>query len=143
MWAPEDFPGAANVPWPLLIRARWAHQIDAVAASVVMDRLSRAASVDFLRDLATVAHALQAGPKEGDPVQPEQHVTALQAFADFDDICPDWWPRRFPPRPKGFEDLFDPTSDLILDAAINLVASVGSPGLEQFRGVLEGARNRG
>jgi hypothetical protein len=141
MWAPDDFPGADNVPWPLLIRARFAHQVDSLVASVVIDRLSRAASVDLLRDLATAAHQVS---RKGEELPADQHVEVLRAFADFDDICPPWWPRRWPPRPKGLEDLFDPAVNEILEASIALVGTAGSGELQgEFRSVLERSIARG
>ena len=35
MWDPEGFPGADTVPWPLLIRARYQFELDAVIAGGV------------------------------------------------------------------------------------------------------------
>ena len=42
MWTQDDFPGADHVPWQLLIRARFVHEIDAVIASRVVTRLAPA-----------------------------------------------------------------------------------------------------
>ena len=67
MWDSDNFPGADNVPWQLLIRARFAHEIDAILASVVVARVGAVASVDITRQVAAVAQGVIAAERgEGD-----------------------------------------------------------------------------
>jgi len=52
MWDPEHVPGVDHVPWQLLIRARFAHELDAVLASVVVERFGAVVSVEVTRKVA-------------------------------------------------------------------------------------------
>ena len=55
MWDPENFPGADHVPWQLLIRARFAYEIDAALASVIVSRIGAVASTEITYKVAEVA----------------------------------------------------------------------------------------
>ncbi len=134
MWDPENFPGADNVPWPLLIRARFVRELDAVIASTVVQAVGRVASVEATRIVATAAQkAMSAAVRE--QATPEQRTVAFDAALDWDDWCGTGWPRRWPPRPKlGFEDLNDPVSELVIGKAFDLVQQGGSDALQKTLG---------
>jgi hypothetical protein len=133
MWDPDSFPGADAVPWQLLIRARYANEVDALVASVVVRQVARFASVKVTEQLtASAGEGLALSPR--DEVGAEQRVGALSAVADFDEICPRNWPFRWPPRPHGFDDLSDPISAVVVAGALDLVRSAGSEALNKTLG---------
>ncbi len=130
MWTPDDFPGADHVPWQLLIRARLAHELDAVIASLVVRQVGAVIGDKHAMVLARSARVARSGEKAG----AEQKVGALSLLADWDgEICPPNWPFRWPPRKRGFEELDDPIAVLGIDRALELV-TFGSAGLQQSLG---------
>jgi hypothetical protein len=134
MWDPDSFPGADHVPWQLLIRARYAHELDAVLASVVVARVGAVASVEIARKVAEVAtHGLS---PDAEKVTASTKVRALSAAADFDDWwCGTPWPRHWPPKPHGvFDDLSDPLAELVIDQALTMVRAGGSEALQKSLG---------
>lgn len=133
MWDPEHFPGADNVPWQLLIRARFVHEIDAVLASTIVSHVGAVASVEAARIVATAAQKAIVASRE--TATPEQRTTAFDAAIDWDDWCGTGWPRRWPPRPKlGFDDLADPVAELVIGKALELVRAGGSEQLQKTLG---------
>ncbi len=133
MWTAEDFPGADSVPWPLLIRARHAYEIDAVVASTILRQVSQLASVAVTERLAEAAHtALADSPRE--EAGHDQRLNALTTMADFDELCPPWfrWPR---PKPR-YDDISDPLLGLVVEGAMELVRSVGSESLNKTLGAV-------
>ena len=133
MWDPDNFPGADHVPWQLLIRARFAHELDAVLASVVVSRVGAVASVDITRKVAEVA--AQAVTADREKVTAATKVRALSAAADFDDWCGTPWPRHWPPKPHGvLDDLSDPIVGLVVEQALTMVRAGGSEGLQKSLG---------
>jgi hypothetical protein len=133
MWDPDSFPGADHVPWQLLIRARFAHELDAVLASVVVARVGAVASVDITRKVAEVA--TQAVTADREKVTAATKVRALAAAADFDDWCGTPWPRHWPPKPHGvLDDLSDPLVGLVVEQALTMVRAGGSEGLQKSLG---------
>ena len=134
MWDPDNFPGADNVPWQLLIRARYAHELHAVLASVVVARVGAVASVGITRQVAAVAQDAVTADRE--KVTAATKVRALSAAADFDDWwCGTPWPRRWPPKPHGvFDDLSDPIAGLVIEQALTMVRAGGSEGLQKALG---------
>ena len=134
MWDPDNFPGADHVPWQLLIRARYAHEIDAVIASYVVARIGAVASAELTFKIAEVAS--QTMPAERVKATATARLNALSAIADFDDWP--WcgtppWPRHWPPKPRGFDDLSDAVLPLVLERAAAFVRAGGS---EQLQGSL-------
>ena len=134
MWDPENFPGADHVPWQLLIRARFAHELDAVLASVVVARVGAVSSVEITRKVAEVA--TQAITADREKATATSKMRALSAAADFDDWwCGTPWPRHWPPKPHGvFDDLSDPIAELVIDQALTMVRAGGSEGLQKSLG---------
>ena len=134
MWDPDNFPGADNVPWQLLIRARFAHEIDAILASVVVARVGAVASVDITRQVAAVAQGVIAAERE--KATAATKVRALSAAAEFDDWwCGTPWPRHWPPKPHGvFDDFSDPIAGLVIEQALTMVRAGGSPALQKSLG---------
>lgn len=144
MWDIDNFPGADKVPWQLLIRARFAYEIDAVVASRVVHTLAgvlpRAAAVEFAR---AATRSVSAASRE--PVERETAARALIALADFDDWCGTVWPRwpwPWPPVPgpwpdprgidiERFGEILDPIVVIAFDRARELVDAVGSPELQK------------
>lgn len=133
MWDPDNFPGADNVPWQLLIRARFVHELDAILASVVVARVGAVASVEITRKVAEVA--AQAVGAEREKVTAGTKVRAVSAVADFDDWCGTPWPRRWPPKSHGvFDDLSDPMAGLVIEQALSMVRAGGSEALQKSLG---------
>ena len=134
MWDPDNFPGADHVPWQLLIRARYAHELDAVLASVVVDRIGAVASVEITRRVAEVA--AQAITADREKVSAATRVRAMSAAADFDDWwCGTTWPRHWPPKPHDlFDDLSDPVAGLVIEQALAMVRGGGSEALQKSLG---------
>ena len=133
MWAPDDFPGADSVPWPLLIRARYAHEIDAVIASRLVGRLAPALGLSKAVRLAEVARV----QRSDEPATAEMKVNALSAIADWEDgeICPRNWPRGWPPKRRGFEELDDPLVSLALEASLEVIRAA-SPSFQEQVGAM-------
>lgn len=133
MWDPENFPGADNVPWQLLIRARFVHEVDAVLASVVVSRVGSVASVEVVRRLTEAAG--QGLARDFERTSSSGRVRALSAAADFDDWCGTPWPRPWPPRRNpAFDDLADPVMPMVVAQAHRLVMSGGSEALQKSLG---------
>ncbi|MBO9521078.1 MAG: hypothetical protein J7518_06025 [Nocardioidaceae bacterium] len=134
MWDPDNFPGADNVPWQLLIRARFVHELDAVIASTVVHHVAAVASVDATRTVAGAAQKAIAHASR-EQASPEQRVAAFDAAMDFDDWCPTR-PRPWPwPGPRrDFAELADPIADLVITKAAELVKVGGSEALQQTLG---------
>ncbi len=133
MWTEDGFPAADNVPWQLLIRARFAHEIEGYVASTVVRGVSHFAGARLSAEVAKVALDAVAESRRS-PVElgAEERVRILNAVADWDgEICPPWWPWPFPPRPKHLGDIDDPLIFEVLGAAIELARSVGAKGLAQ------------
>lgn len=136
MWTSEDFPGAKNVNWQLLIRARYVHEIDATLASTVVRAVGSLASVGAGKALAVAAEKALSGER---PVEASaQHrVTALTAMLDWDEWCGTPWPHHWgwPPRcHDGFDDLSDPLTSVFADRALQLVKAAGSEALQKSLG---------
>ena len=133
MWDAEHFPGVNNVPWQLLIRARYAYEIDAVLASVVVARVGEVASASIGRKVAEVAQ--EAVTAEREKATSTGRLRALSAVADFDDWCGNSWPRPWPPKPHGvFDDVSDPITELVIEHALTMVRSGGSEALQKTLG---------
>src|SRR5690242_3878925 len=74
----------SKVPWQLLIRARTVAELDAVIASVVLNRIAEIGSTHVVQ---TVARAAAEGVGSHDePATAEQKLGALSAVAEFDDF---------------------------------------------------------
>jgi hypothetical protein len=133
MWDPDNFPGADNVPWQLLIRARFVHELDAVLASVVVSRIGAVASYEMTRQVAEVAG--KAVTAEHVKVTANGKLRAITAAWEFDDWCGNGWPRPWPPKKHGsFEDLSDPITTLVFEQALEMVRAGGSEGLQKSLG---------
>jgi hypothetical protein len=133
MWTSDDFPGAQNVPWQLLIRARYVHEIDAVVASLVFNQLAAVASTEIA---AHVAAAGRSTVHTSDRATAEQKVAAMSAIMDWDGpICgtryPGWW--HHGPRPH-FEGISDPICSVAFAKAAELVNRAGSEELQKNLG---------
>jgi len=133
MWDIDHFPGADNVPWQLLIRARLVREIDAVLASTIVSQVGAVAS-------PKVTHAVAAAAQEGitggnrEHATTEQRVAAFDAALDFDDWCGTPWPHHWPPRPKRMDDLADPITEVVLGRSLELVRRAGSEELQKTLG---------
>jgi hypothetical protein len=133
MWDADNFPGAENVPWQLLIRARLVREIDAVLASAIVSQVGAVASKKVTHAVAMSAQAGIAGANR-EQASTEQRVAAFDAALDFDDWCGTSWPHRWPPRPKGMDDLADPITEVVLGKALELVRLAGSEELQKTLG---------
>jgi hypothetical protein len=133
MWTPDDFPGAGNVPWQLLIRARLVDEIDAALASAIVRAVANVGSREQVVELARAAHAGLAPREEATA---EQRVSAIDAAAEFDDWCGNGW--RWP-RPHGLDELGDPAAVVVYAAARQLVQAGASANLQKSMGSALGA----
>ena len=142
MWTQDDFPGAKSVPWQLLIRARYTHEIDALIASTVVRAVSTVASRELTEKVAEQAWAGVAASERGVPAGTEQRLGFLDAAAEWDDggICPPWWPWHGP-RPHYVDQASDPITAVVLASAAELVSKCGSAALQGSlgRALAEGA----
>lgn len=129
MWDVDNFPGADKVPWQLLIRARFEHEIDAVIASIVVHTVAQVASPKITESLAKAStSAIKRGRQE---LTADRQVGAMVAVADFDDWC-GTVPFKWPPRPKGYGDfLSDPILEVVLGRAQDLIRAAGSSNLNK------------
>ena len=133
MWDIDNFPGADNVPWQLLIRARLVREIDAVIASTIVRQIGAVASHEVAHVVARAAEgAIADGNRE--PATTDQRVAAFDAALEFDDWCGTPWPHRWPgPKPK-YDDLFDPIAEVVIARAGDLVRQGGSEELQKTLG---------
>lgn len=143
MWDPEHFPGADNVPWELLIRARFVRELDAVVASRITRALAEVLPAKSVARFAQVATAA-AAKSAFDEVDGETTKRALVAFTEFDDWCGTgrWrWP--FPwPRPNWDEllrealrnEFVDPLAVATIDRARTFLEGAGSPDFQKQLG---------
>ena len=136
MWDPDNFPGADHVPWQLLIRARYVHEIDAVIASYVVARIGAVASAELTYKVAEAA--AQARTAEPVKATASSKVSALSAAAEWDDWKCGTVPWHWPPKPRGFDDLSDAVLPLVLERAAAFVRAGGS---EQLQGSLGAVLN--
>lgn len=153
MWTADEFPGAEKVPWQLLIRARYVHDIDAFVATTIVQQVTQVATLDVATKIAAVA-AESVQVDQAEKLERKVLADALSAVADFLDICPPWppWPRPPWPRPPWpwpgpwpgpwpfadredpFEQIATPYQDVVLRGALDLVGQVGSPQLQERLG---------
>jgi len=127
MWSPEDFPGANNVPWQLLIRARYAHELDAFIASAAVQAIAHVAPQATLKEAAAAAFgAVERSSREPVKVTDKQKLRVLSLVADWEDgdICPKWWP--WPPRPHSIDEIGDPAVFLVVREVLDFVGKAGS-----------------
>jgi len=138
MWSQEEFPGAREVPWQLLIRARYTYEIDALIASTVVRAVATVGAQELTENVAEAARAGVAASERGVRASAEQRTAFLDAAADWEDgICPPWWP--WPgPRPHYVDGLGDPISAIVLASAVTLVTQGGSPALHTTLGSVLG-----
>jgi len=143
MWDPEHFPGADNVPWELLIRARFVRELDAIVASRITRALTEVLPAKTVARFAqTATQAVAAAPRE--ELDGETTKRAFTAFVDFDDWCgtgrPKWplpWPR-----PNWDEllrevirhEFVDPLAVATIDRAQLFLEGAGSPDLQKQLG---------
>jgi hypothetical protein len=108
------------------------HELDAVLASVVLDRVAEVAPVEVTQVLAERSTKVD----HHRPVEAtaEQRVAFLQAVLDFDDWCGTPWPRRPWPGPRRFGDLADPIAGMVLAKAAETFHAAGSPALQETLG---------
>ncbi|SOD73748.1 hypothetical protein SAMN05892883_2979 [Jatrophihabitans sp. GAS493] len=133
MWDVDSFPGAGNVPWQLLIRARYSYQVDAVVASAVQHAVGQVASVKVVEEIARAASLAAAqSASEAPKASGEQRGSAIVALFDFDDFCGTYWPHK--PRPHYVEEFGDAAVSAVLPAAAELVRLAGSDVLQKTLG---------
>jgi len=144
MWDPENFPGADNVPWPLLIRARYQFEVDAHIASSVVAAVARFGSDEMTAKVAEAADgAVRGSMAERAELNAEQRMAFLGAVADWEDgeLCPRWWrwPFPWPPRKDDAHGLADPIAYVALQRGLDLITAAGSPQLrESLGGAIQG-----
>ncbi len=139
MWDPENFPGADNVPWPLLIRARYQFEVDAHIASSVVAAVARFAPEEVTAKVAKAADsAVRKSMSERAELSADQRVAFLGAVADWEDgeLCPRWWrwPFPWPPKKDWARELGDPIAYVALQRGLDLITAAGSQQLQESLG---------
>lgn len=123
----SDFPAGERIPWQVLIRARTEYDVTLVTAAVVARAVAGQASVDLVRQVASIVREVGPRPEDSKPMEPGQHLDSLRAFVEFDQLCPPPW------NPKGphpvFDDYGDALSFVVAAAALTLTAAVGGESL--------------
>jgi len=133
MWDPEHFPGADNVPWPLLIRARYQFELDAVIASTIVRNISALGSEAMASKVAVAATQAVAASREANGRDKAgRSDTTLSILGEFDDWCGTRWPRWPGPRPKY--DGLDPLVIVVADKAFAVLGELGSGHLQEGLG---------
>lgn len=133
MWDPEHFPGADNVPWPLLIRARYQFELDAVVASTIVRNITALGSESLAKKVSLAATKAVAASRESNGQDKANRSDSLMSvLADFDDWCGTGWPRWPWPRPKSFD--LDPLVIVLAHHAIGVLRELGSDQLQQGLG---------
>ncbi len=130
MWASDDFPGASNVPWQLLIRARQQDEVDAALASAVVHAVAQVGSREQVVNIARAAHAGLAAREFAASASSEERLAAIDAAAIFDDYCGNGY---HPPKPHQIDEVGDPAVVGVLNAARQLVLA-GSENLQKSIG---------
>lgn len=117
----------ATTAWQPIIRARYAHEIDAFVAASIVRELGRHGNRRLTRRVAAAA-AVGIAAEHGDREPADaSRLAALIAAADWDDgICPAWWPWRAAPA-DGDEDLLERA----LEESALLVRAAGSASLRR------------
>ena len=129
MWTSDDFPGADNVPWQFLIRARTQFEVDSIVASQIVRTVSGLASSVVAAEFAAAATRAVVYSRETQSAnKPHDIRAAVIALDDYWDWCGTRWPRPFPPK-RGF-DFTDPLVISVADRAIDLLRTAGSPELQ-------------
>jgi hypothetical protein len=135
VWGPDDVPDFRATPWQLLIRARYVHELDAVLASMVVNKLEPYASREAVRTLASAAHVL--GVDRPEEASAEQRMAVLDAVLEWED-----WPCGTPvpghhgpvgPR-RVFDDIGDPMAGVLFAKSSELVERAGSEALRTSLG---------
>ena len=133
MWDPEHFPGADNVPWQLLIRARYQYELDAVIASTIVRNIATLGSESLANKVGLAATKAVALSRESNGQdKANRSASTMSILAEFDDWCGTGWPRWPWPRPKSFD--FDPLVIVLADRAIAVLRKLGSEHLQQGLG---------
>jgi hypothetical protein len=133
MWDPEHFPGADNVPWQLLIRARYQYELDAVVASTIVRQLSALGTEGLAKKVSIAATEAVAASRKANGQDTANRSDALMSvLGDFDDWCGTRWPGWPGPRPKSFD--LDPLVIVLADRAIGVLRELGSDQLQQGLG---------
>jgi len=133
MWDVDHFP-TGYIPWPLIIRARFEFELDAVVSSVIVESVRDFASDSTVEKIARSA-SFAPDDESRSKAEPKQVLATMSAIADYFDWC-GTVPRRWPPRPRTpwFSELGDPIATLVIDRALSLVEDVGSSSLKQNLG---------
>lgn len=138
MWSSEDFPGARNVAWPYLIRARYQLELDAAIASIITRAVLQVAPREFGQLVARAAVEAIGFDGASEEAPPGNRLNLLTQLAEWDgELCPR------PPRWPHFDEL-DEIGDafqvVVLQRAAELLRIAGS---DQLQKVLGGALERG
>ncbi len=136
MWSQDDFPGAETVPWQLLIRARYAYEIDALIASTIVNGVAAVGSRELAIKVAVAAKdAVRRSQGEGADAADELRLGFLRAAQEWDGpICGNNPPRPHGPRGDWLEEVGDPIVAVVLARGAELVRTAGSPALQKSLG---------
>jgi hypothetical protein len=130
MYDPDSDVDLTTIPWPLLIRARFAHELDTLIASSIVRAVAQHGSQQLASKVAQAAFAGVARHSTSE-LSPESRMRALGALADYDDgICPPWWPWRGP-RPHFLDEIGDPAVVNVLEQSLALLKAAGSTELQR------------
>jgi hypothetical protein len=146
----EGWPDRGDFPYRLLIRIRTISHGDAVVASLISSRVGAVVPLDAATNLTAVARKATLASRDlhaDRPLpDPGSYLSGVEAFIDWDDICPPFWPWPRPPWwpwPGPRPDEFvgdpgpwswlagqDPAGVVIIDQALQLLKASSSEELQ-------------
>ncbi len=132
MFNPDSDIDLGKIPWQLLIRARYADEIDTIIASTITREVAEHGSRDLALKVARAAFAGVADGGARTELSDSFRLIALNAVADWEDggICPAGWPWHGP-RPHYVDEISDPIVMRVLEQGIALVTKAGSRELHE------------
>lgn len=125
---------SSSLPWPLIVRARFADEYDAIVAAALLDRVAAVAPEPVVR---RVAAAVQDGLGRSEHVElePAAKLGRIVGFLDFDptDKLPSWiftWPPK--KSDPGLSELPSPMVRLAVASLEPALRACASPHLAEL-----------
>lgn len=131
MFDPDSDVDLKKIPWQILIRARFAHELDTIIASAILSEVAQHGSHELARTVAEAAFSAVSGRHTPSQLSDSARMAALIAVTDWEDgICPPGWPYHGP-RPHFIDEIGDPIVVLVLEQSLALVTAAGSEHLQK------------
>lgn len=138
-----DWSDTDGLPIELVIKMKYAYQLDAITAGIILKRIAPLLPAKQVEKFAgtmvgTAARIARSGSTERTEVSAEQILETARAIADFDDLCPPpppwpWpWPwRNAKPEPEPWRIWGLAEVALVIPAAVDLITAIGSRQLQE------------